>query len=97
LITRTPIPLTGLSAIRVGLQFLRDPIAAMRRNYEECGPFNVVSNTPPFVKNPKLTMFGLPLILTAGREFNDEVLSHPETWRPVSIFPGGLEILPQGG
>jgi cytochrome P450 len=87
--SQTPIHLAGFSAARFGWQFLRDPIAAMRRNHAEFGPFIVVSNALPFVNGPKLPMLGLPLILTAGPEFNDEVLSNPATWRPASIFPGG--------
>lgn len=86
--SQTPIHLTGLSAVRFGWEFLREPIATMRRTHAEWGPF-VLYNALPYLKAPKLPMFGLPLILTAGPEFNDEVLSNPATWRPSSIFPGG--------
>jgi cytochrome P450 len=87
--TQTPIFLTGPAAVRVGWRFLRDPIAAMRRNHAEFGPFTVVSAALPLTKGVKVAMLGLPLILAAGPEFNEEVLSNPAVWRPAGIFPGG--------
>jgi cytochrome P450 len=87
--TEPPVHLTGRAAVRVGWQMLRDPIEAMRLTHAECGPFIVVSDAVPLPRNPRLTMLGLPLILTAGPEFNEEVLSNPAVWRPVGIFPGG--------
>jgi cytochrome P450 len=83
------IHLTGLAAVRVGWRLLRDPITAMRQNHAEHGPLIVVSDLLPFTRNVKLAMLGLPLILAAAPELNNEVLSNPVTWRPVSLFGGG--------
>src|SRR5262249_5954809 len=33
--------------------------------------------------------FDVPLVLTAGAAFQRELLSDPETWRGVSLLPGG--------
>ena len=87
--TLGPIHLTGPAAVRVGWRLLRDPITAMRQNHAEHGPLIVVSDLLPFTRNVKLAMLGLPLILAAAPEFNNEVLSNPATWRPVSLFGGG--------
>jgi len=87
--TFAPIHLTGPAAMRAGWRLLRDPITAMRRNHAEYGRLIVVSDLLPFTGNVKLATLGLPLILAAGPEFNNEVLSNPAVWRPVAIFPGG--------
>jgi cytochrome P450 len=81
--------LTGPAAMRAGWRMLRDPIRAMLRNHAEYGPLIVVSDLLPFTRNVKLAALGLPLILAAGPEFNNEILSNPAVWRPVAIFPGG--------
>jgi cytochrome P450 len=81
--------LTGRAAARAGWRLLRDPIAAMRQNHAEHGPLIAVSDLLPFTRSVKLATLGLPLFLAAGPEFNNEVLSNPPAWRPVSIFPGG--------
>jgi cytochrome P450 len=87
--TLGPIHLTGPAAARVGWRLLRDPISAMRRTHAEHGPLIVVSDLLPFSRNVKLAMLGLPLILAAAPEFNNEVLSNPAVWRPVGLFGGG--------
>jgi cytochrome P450 len=87
--TLAPIHLTGAAAARVGWRLLRDPITAMRQNHAEYGRLIVVSDLLPFTRNVKLATLGLPLILGAGPEVNNEVLNNPAVWRPVSIFPGG--------
>jgi cytochrome P450 len=84
-----PAELTGLAALRAGWQFARNPIDAMRRNYEAHGSFVVIGKALPFVSFPKLVLLGAPLILTAGAAVNREVLNNPATWRSVSFFPGG--------
>jgi cytochrome P450 len=81
--------LSGAAAARVGWRLLRDPITAMRQSHAEYGPLIVVSEMLPFSGRVKLAALGLPLVLAAGPEFNNEVLSNPAVWRPVSIFPGG--------
>jgi cytochrome P450 len=85
----TPVHLTGLAAVRAGWQFLRDPIAAMRRSHAELGPFAVISDAVPLPVRTRVPMLGLPLFVTAAPELNEEVLANPTMWRPVAIFPGG--------
>jgi len=87
--TLAPTHLTGPAAMRAGWRLLRDPITAMLQNHAEYGPLIVVSDLLPFTGNVKLPALGLPMIMAAGPEFNNEVLSNPAVWRPVSIFPGG--------
>jgi cytochrome P450 len=87
--TLAPIHLRGPTAMRAGWRLLRDPITAMQQNHAEFGRLIVISDLLPFTRKVKLAALGLPLILAAGPEFNNEVLSNPEVWRPVSIFPGG--------
>ena len=87
--TLAPIHLRGPAAMRAGWRLLRDPITAMQQNHAEFGRLIVISDLLPFTRKLKLAALGLPLILAAGPEFNNEVLSNPEVWRPVSIFPGG--------
>jgi cytochrome P450 len=87
--TLTPTHLTGPAAMRAGWRLLRDPITAMLRNHAEYGPLIVVSDLLPFTRNVKLASLGLPLVMAAAPELNNEVLSNPAVWRPVAIFPGG--------
>jgi cytochrome P450 len=84
-----PLELTGLAALRAGWQFARNPVDAMRRNYDAYGSFVVIGKALPFVSYPKIVLLGAPLILTAGADVNREVLNNPATWRSVSLFPGG--------
>lgn len=88
-VTPAPVQVTGLAAARLGWQFVRDPLIAMRESDAAHGPFAMVSLPLPFVRSPKLVLLGLPLILTAGASFNGEVLSNPTAWRTVSVLPGG--------
>jgi cytochrome P450 len=87
--TLAPIHLTGPAAMRAGWRLLRDPITAMQQNHAEYGRLIVISDLLPFTHKVKLAALGLPLILAAGPELNQEVLNNPAVWRPVSIFPGG--------
>ncbi len=84
-----PPELTGLAALRAGWQFARDPIRAMRLNYEAYGPCVVIGKALPFVLHPKVVLLGAPLILAAGAALNREVLNNATTWRSVSFLPGG--------
>ena len=43
----------------------------------------------PFIRRPRAPLLNVPLVLTAGAAFNRELLSDPETWRGVSLLPGG--------
>ena len=87
--TLAPIHLTGPAAMRAGWRLLRDPIMAMRRNHAEYGRLIVISDMLPFTRKVKVVTLGLPLILAAGPELNNEILNNPAVWRPVAIFPGG--------
>jgi len=84
----SPPELTGLAALRLGWQFARDPVAAMRTAYETHGPLVVVGRVLPFINHPSALLLGVPLILTAGAAFNVEVLNS-SVWRSVSLLPGG--------
>jgi cytochrome P450 len=81
--SRTPVHLNRSAVARLLWGALRDPIDATRRLHTEFGPFVVIRNALPFVKNARL------IILTADPDFNAEVLSNPAVWRTVGIFPGG--------
>lgn len=84
-----PPRLTGLAALRAGLQFAWDPVRAMQRNYEAYGPLLVIGKALPFVSFPKVVLLGAPLIFTAGAALNREVLNNLAAWRSVSLLPGG--------
>jgi cytochrome P450 len=84
-----PPELTGLAALRAGWQFARDPLRAMRVNYETYGPMLVIGQALPFVSYPNAALLGMPLILTAGAVLNREVLNNPAAWRSISFLPGG--------
>lgn len=87
--TVTPVRLTGFTALRWGWQFARDPLIATRRSLDAFGPFVILTEALPFIRPPRAAMLGVPLILTAGAAFYRELLSDPETWRGVSLLPGG--------
>jgi cytochrome P450 len=84
-----PVRLTGLAALRWGVSFARDPLMTTQRMLDGCGPFVILADAVPFTKRVRAVMLGVPLVFTAGAEFNAEVLSDPETWRGVSVLPGG--------
>jgi cytochrome P450 len=84
-----PVRLTGLAALRVAFDFAREPLIATRRAHEAFGPFVILEQAVPFVRSRRTVMLGVPLILTAGAAFHTELLSDPETWRGVSLLPGG--------
>ena len=84
-----PVRVTGVSALRRGLDFARDPLAATRRAFEAFGPFVILDQAVPLIRLKRTLMLGVPLVLTAGASFNAEVLSDSETWRGVSVLPGG--------
>jgi cytochrome P450 len=84
-----PVRLTGGAAWRWALRFARDPLTATRRAFAAFGPFAVLAEALPFVKGPRAVLLNVPLVLTAGAAFNRELLSDPETWRGVSLLPGG--------
>ena len=84
-----PVRVTGLTAWRWALRFGLDPLMATRRAYAAFGPFIVLAEALPFMRRPRAPMLNVPLVLTAGATFNRELLSDPETWRGVSLLPGG--------
>jgi cytochrome P450 len=83
-----PSRLTGAAGLRLGWQFARDPIDAMRRAYAAHGPF-VSATTFPFVGRSRMVLLGVPLILTADAKFNLEVLNNAAVWRSSSLLRGG--------
>ncbi|HWL19619.1 MAG TPA: cytochrome P450 [Bradyrhizobium sp.] len=62
---------------------------ATRRAHAAFGPFIVLAEALPFIRRPRAPMLNVPLVLTSGAAFNRELLSDPETWRGVSLLPGG--------
>jgi cytochrome P450 len=85
----SPVRVTGLAAWRWALRFGLDPLMATRRAFAAFGPFVVLAEALPFVRRPRAVLLNVPLVLTAGAAFNRELLSDPETWRGVSLLPGG--------
>jgi cytochrome P450 len=84
-----PVRVAGGAAWRWALRFGLDPLTATRRAFTAFGPFVVLAEALPFVKGPRAVLLNVPLVLTAGAAFNRELLSDPQTWRGVSLLPGG--------
>src|SRR5215468_9035545 len=84
-----PARMTGPAAWRWALRFGLDPLGTTRRIFDRFGPFVVLAEALPFVRRPRAVLLNVPLVLTAGAAFNRELLSDPETWRGVSLLPGG--------
>jgi len=87
--TATPVRLTGPAALRWGFRFARDPLMATRRCFETFGPLVMLAEALPFIRPGRVAIFDVPLVLTAGAAFQRELLADPETWRGVSLLPGG--------
>ena len=79
---RSPVVLTGTNALRVLAQFLRDPLSAMRSTYAAYGPCAIVDSPLRIFFGARHRLFAF----TADARFNREVLSDPETWRPVHVM-----------
>ncbi|HUZ31770.1 MAG TPA: cytochrome P450 [Xanthobacteraceae bacterium] len=71
------------------MQFARDPLLATRRVFDAFGPFVSLSVGLPLVRRSRTVLLGVPLMLTAGAAFQRELFSDQETWRGVSVLPGG--------
>lgn len=84
-----PVRLTGPAAWGWALRFGLDPLTATRQACAAFGPFVVLAEALPFLRRSRAPMLNVPLVLTAGAAFNRELLSDPETWRGVSLLPGG--------
>jgi cytochrome P450 len=84
-----PVRLTGPAAWGWALRFGLDPLMATRRAHAAFGSFVVLAEALPFMRRPRAPLLNVPLVLTAGAAFNRELLSDPETWRGVSLLPGG--------
>jgi cytochrome P450 len=84
-----PVRVTGPAAWRWALRFGLDPLMTTRRAHAAFGPFIVLAEALPFIRRPRAPLLNVPLVLTAGAAFNRELLSDPETWRGVSLLPGG--------
>jgi cytochrome P450 len=76
--TPAPVFLSGLTAARYFVDFIRDPIAAMRKAYAAHGPLIVVEHIlPGFPPHPNL--------LAVGATFNRAILSNPTVWRTAGV------------
>jgi cytochrome P450 len=84
-----PVHLTGLAALRWGFEFAREPLIATVRAHQSFGPFVTFDQVLPLLRTRRTVMLGVPLVLTAGAAFHSELLSNPDTWRGVSLLPGG--------
>jgi cytochrome P450 len=84
-----PVRVTGPAAWRWALRFGLDPLMATRRAHAAFGPFIVLAEALPFMRRPRAPLLNVPLVLTAGAAFNRALLSDLETWRGVSLLPGG--------
>jgi cytochrome P450 len=84
-----PVRLTGMAALRWVLRLVRDPLTAVRRCYDEFGPFVLLADVLPFYRHPRAILLDVPLILIAGAPLHQEILDNPAAWRPVSLLPGG--------
>lgn len=84
-----PVRLTGLAAVRWALRFALNPLTSTRRAYDAFGPYVILAEGLPFVRPGRIAVFGVPLVLTAGAAFYSELTSQPDTWRGVSLLPGG--------
>jgi cytochrome P450 len=80
---RQPVYLTGWAAGRRILEFLRDPLMAMRDIYEAHGELVYLQSPVPFIKSRNAK------IVATGARFNREVLSDPVTWRTTGIVLRG--------
>jgi cytochrome P450 len=80
--TQMPVVLTGVDGLRVFARFLRDPMLAMRSTYDIHGPFVIVDSPLRIFFGARHRLFAF----TAAPRLNREVLSDPETWRPVHIM-----------
>ncbi|MGH6676823.1 MAG: hypothetical protein ACRECE_11465, partial [Xanthobacteraceae bacterium] len=85
----TPARLTGLAALRWGWRFALDPLMSTRRAFEAFGPYVILAEGLPLIRPRHVTTLGVPLVLTAGSAFYSELASQSDTWRGVSLLPGG--------
>ena len=84
-----PVQLRGMAAMRWALRLARDPLVAVRRCYDEFGPFVLLADVAPFLRRARGMLLDVPLALTAGAAFHREILEDTASWRPVSLMPGG--------
>lgn len=77
-----PVVLTGMNALRAFAHALRDPIAAMRSTYATYGNFVIVDSPLRIFFGRRHRLFAF----AADPRLNREVLSDPETWRPVHVM-----------
>jgi cytochrome P450 len=87
--TVTPVRWTGMTALRWGWHFVRDPLVTTRRVFEAAGPFVILAEGLPVIRPGRAVTLGVPLVLTAGAAFHRELLSNPALWRGASLLPGG--------
>ena len=79
----TPVRLTGARAARVYWRLMRDPLAGAQAVHAAYGPFVILADPLPLIPIRKV------VALTAGAQFNREVLNDPATWRTVRVSPAG--------
>jgi cytochrome P450 len=77
-----PVLLNGFSAALCILQFVRDPLSALRKIHADHGPFVVLGHVLPSIP-------AKPNVMAVGAAFNREVLGNPEVWRTAGIVLRG--------
>ena len=77
-----PVVLMGVNALRVFAHALRDPIAAMRSTYAAYGTFVIIDSPLRIFFGARHRLFAFAV----QPRLNREVLSDPETWRPVHVM-----------
>ena len=78
----TPVVLRGPRVACIFVDFIRDPLHAMRTTYAKHGPFVVLKHFLPSIPQK-------PNVLVAGEVFNRAILGNPAMWRTAGIVLKG--------
>jgi len=79
-------PIRGLKALTTSVRFVGDPIPVMRALYRERGPVTAFGKINRLSKHERL------LVMAFGPEYNQQILSDPDTFRSRGLVLQG----PQG-
>jgi len=79
-----PVAVNPFAAARFYWRYLRNPLTSVAELQATHGPFVLL----PHPRRPRQAP--RPFLVAIGPTFNRDVLGNPESWRTVSIGPGGL-------